>query len=119
MAAADNAGSVANEPIISQNSQKVKELSPAELRKAIINAKDDKERLAIIENQKAGIRQRLKEESTNERATTQGAKNIKAPEKSKILNEMFFEKSAKWSTSPRKDAAYKILHEAYAPPRGR
>ncbi len=104
--------------IIPQNSPKAKELSPAELRKAIINAKDDKERLAIIENQKAGIRQRLKEESANERVTTQGAKNIKAPEKSKILNEMFFEKSAKWSTSPRKDAAYKILHEAYAPPVG-
>ena len=118
MATADNAGSVANKTIIPQNSQKVKELSPAELRKAIINAKDDKERLAIIENQKAGIRQRLKEESANERVTTQGAKNIKAPEKSKILNEMFFEKSAKWSTSPRKDAAYKILHEAYAPPVG-
>ena len=45
--------------IIPQNSQKVKELSPAELRKAIINAKDDKERLAIIENQKAGIRKNL------------------------------------------------------------
>lgn len=118
MATADNAGSVANKTIIPQNSQKVKELSPAELRKAIINAKDDKERLAIIENQKAGIRQRLKEESANERVTTQGAKNIKAPEKSKILNEMFFEKSAKWSTSPRKDAAYKILREAYAPPVG-
>ncbi|WP_297964411.1 hypothetical protein, partial [uncultured Campylobacter sp.] len=48
--------------IIPQNSQKVKELPPAELRKAIINAKDDKERLAIIENQKAGIRQRLQRE---------------------------------------------------------
>ena len=48
-----------NNPIIPQNSQKVKELSPAELRKAIINAKDDKERLAIIENQKAGIRQNI------------------------------------------------------------
>lgn len=59
MATADKAGSVANEPIIPQNSQKVKELSPAELRKAIINAKDDKERLAIIENQKAGIRKNL------------------------------------------------------------
>ena len=59
MATADNAGSVANKPIIPQNSQKVKELSPAELRKAIINAKDDKERLAIIENQKAGIRKNL------------------------------------------------------------
>lgn len=45
--------------IIPQSSQKVKELSPAELRKAIINAKDDKERLAIIENQKAGIRKNL------------------------------------------------------------
>ena len=44
-----------NNPIIPQNSQKVKELPPADLRKAIINAKDDKERLAIIENQKAGI----------------------------------------------------------------
>ena len=59
MATADNAGSVANKTIIPQNSQKVKELSPAELRKAIINAKDDKERLAIIENQKAGIRKNL------------------------------------------------------------
>lgn len=59
MATADNAGSVANRPIIPQSSQKVKELSPAELRKAIINAKDDKERLAIIENQKAGIRQNI------------------------------------------------------------
>lgn len=45
--------------IIPQNSQKVKELSPAELRRAIINAKDDKERLAIIENQKAGIRRNI------------------------------------------------------------
>lgn len=43
-----------NEHIIPQNSQKVKELPPEELRKAIINAKDDKERLAIIENQKEG-----------------------------------------------------------------
>lgn len=59
MATADNAGSVANRPIIPQSSQKVKELSPAELRKAIINAKDDKERLSIIENQKAGIRKNL------------------------------------------------------------
>ena len=50
--------------IIPQNSQKVKELPPAELRRAIINAKDDKERLAIIENQKAGIRQRLQREDT-------------------------------------------------------
>ena len=45
--------------IIPQSSQKVKELPPADLRKAIINAKDDKERLAIIENQKAGIRQNI------------------------------------------------------------
>ena len=59
MATADKAGSVANKPIIPQSSQKVKELSPAELRRAIINAKDDKERLAIIENQKAGIRKNL------------------------------------------------------------
>ena len=58
-----------NDHIIPQNSQKVKELSPADLRKAIINAKDDKERLAIIENQKAGIRQRLKEEMTSEAKT--------------------------------------------------
>lgn len=48
-----------NDPIIPQNSQKVKELPPADLRKAIINAKDDKERLAIIENQKAGIRRNI------------------------------------------------------------
>ena len=64
MATADNAGSVTDESIIPQNSQKVKELPPAELRRAIINAKDDKERLAIIENQKAGIRQRLQREDT-------------------------------------------------------
>lgn len=48
-----------NNPIIPQNSQKVKELPPSDLRKVIINAKDDKERLAIIENQKAGIRRNI------------------------------------------------------------
>ena len=50
--------------IIPQNSQKVKELSPDELRKALIDAKDTKERISIIENQKTGIRQRLKEEGS-------------------------------------------------------
>ncbi|WP_298054240.1 hypothetical protein [uncultured Campylobacter sp.] len=74
MATADNAGSVANDPIIPQNSQKVKELSPAELRKAIINAKDDKERLAIIENQKAGIRQRLEDEAVGDKSADKLAK---------------------------------------------
>ena len=101
MATADNAGSVANKPIISQNSQKVKELSPAELRKAIINAKDDKERLAIIENQKAGIRQRLEDEAAGDKSADELAKEAQILADDKPAEKKFTLETIK-SFDPRK-----------------
>lgn len=101
MATADNAGSVANRPIIPQSSQKVKELSPAELRKAIINAKDDKERLAIIENQKAGIRQRLEDEAVGDKSADKLAKEAQILADNKPAEKKFTLETIK-SFDPRK-----------------
>ena len=101
MATADNAGSVADEPIIPQNSQKVKELSPAELRKAIINAKDDKERLAIIENQKAGIRKRLEDEAVGDKSADKLAKEAQILADNKPAEKKFTLETIK-SFDPRK-----------------
>jgi len=87
--------------IIPQNSQKVKELSPAELRKAIINAKDDKERLAIIENQKAGIRQRLEDEAVDDKVADKLAKEAQILADNKPAEKKFTLETIK-SFDPRK-----------------
>ena len=87
--------------IIPQNSQKVKELSPAELRKAIINAKDDKERLAIIENQKAGIRQRLEDEAVGDKSADELAKEAQILADNKPAEKKFTLETIK-SFDPRK-----------------
>lgn len=87
--------------IISQSSQKVKELSPAELRKAIINAKDDKERLAIIENQKAGIRQRLEDEAVGDKPADKLAKEAQILADNKPAEKKFTLETIK-SFDPRK-----------------
>lgn len=87
--------------IIPQNSQKVKELSPAELRKAIINAKDDKERLAIIENQKAGIRQRLEDEAVGDKSADKLAKEAQILADNKPAEKKFTLETIK-SFDPRK-----------------
>lgn len=87
--------------IIPQNSQKVKELSPAELRKAIINAKDDKERLAIIENQKAGIKQRLENEAAGDKSADKLAKEAQGLADNKPAEKKFTLETIK-SFDPRK-----------------
>nr|DAI16382.1 MAG TPA: hypothetical protein [Caudoviricetes sp.] len=87
--------------IIPQNSQKVKELPPADLRKAIINAKDDKERLAIIENQKAGIRQRLENEAAGDKTADKLAKEAQGLADNKPAEKKFTLETIK-SFDPRK-----------------
>lgn len=90
-----------DEPIIPQNSQKVKELPPDELRKAIINAKDDKERLAIIENQKAGIRKRLEDEAVGDKSADKLAKEAQILADNKPAEKKFTLETVK-SFDPRK-----------------
>ena len=87
--------------IIPQNSQKVKELPPADLRKAIINAKDDKERLAIIENQKAGIKQRLENEAAGDKTADKLAKEAQGLADNKLAEKKFTLETIK-SFDPRK-----------------
>lgn len=90
-----------NDHIIPQNSQKVKELPPADLRKAIIDAKDDKERLAIIENQKAGIRQRLENEAAGDKTADKLAKEAQGLADNKPAEKKFTLETIK-SFDPRK-----------------
>lgn len=87
--------------IIPQSSQKVKELPPADLRKAIINAKDDKERLAIIENQKVGIKQRLENEAAGDKTADKLAKEAQGLADNKPAEKKFTLETIK-SFDPRK-----------------
>lgn len=91
-----------NDPIIPQSSQKVKELPPADLRKAIINAKDDKERLVIIENQKAGIKQRLENEAAGDKTADKLAKEAQGLADNKPAEKKFTLETIK-SFDPRKN----------------
>ena len=87
--------------IIPQSSQKVKELPSEELRKAIINAKDGKERLAIIENQKAGIKQRLENEAAGDKTADKLAKEAQGLADNKPAEKKFTLETIK-SFDPRK-----------------
>lgn len=87
--------------IIPQSEAKVKELPPADLRKAIINAKDDKERLAIIENQKAGIKQRLENEAVGDKTADKLAKEAQGLADNKPTEKKFTLETIK-SFDPRK-----------------